>query len=245
MNYRQRIYESYASKFQDASAVFDKPAAARWGKAYDHYFRGWLPHNRQSRLLEVACGSGRMLYFLKSHGFSNIAGVDLSPEQVRIARQVCDDVRQGDAIAYLKEYPSTFDVIIGLDIVEHFRKEEVLDFLDACYAALKPGGRLILQTPNADSPWGAAHRYNDLTHELGFNPNALSRIVALVGFRGATSREMGPAPLGYSLTSSARWMVWQCIRLLLKIWNLAETGGTGSGVYSRVFLLSAIKPNNA
>jgi len=95
-------------------------------------------------------------------------------------------------------------LITGFDIVEHFYKDEVLRFLDAAFAALKPGGRLILQTANADGPWGAQHRYGDFTHEVGFNTNSLGRLLRLTGFESVASRECGPPPCGYSIVSSIR-----------------------------------------
>jgi hypothetical protein len=69
-----------------------------------------------------------------------------------------------------------------------------LRFLAASFAALKPGGRLVLQTPNADSPFGVAMRYSDFTHEICFNPNALARLLALHGFGAIEVRELAPVP---------------------------------------------------
>ena len=66
-------------------------------------------------------------------------------------------------MAFLHARPQRFDLVTGLDIVEHFTKDEVLDFLDACREALRPGGRLVLQTPNGESPFGGAVRYGDFT----------------------------------------------------------------------------------
>ncbi len=241
-DYRARIYERYASRFQSASETFDVGAARRWGRSYRHYLRGWLPADPDAPILDVACGGGRLLQFFRDGGYRDVHGVDVSPEQVALARQVTHNVVQADVLDYLAGQPARFDLITGLDIVEHFGKGETLRFLDLCYAALRPGGRLVLQTPNAESPWGTHHRYNDLTHELGFNPNALSRLLAMVGFETIEAREMGPVPFGYSFNSTLRWFVWQAIRAGLKVWNLAETGDAGSGVFTRVFLISAKRP---
>lgn len=240
-DYRTRIYERYASRFQSAPATFDLAAARRWGLAYRHYLRGWLPTDRNARILDLACGGGKLLQFYLDASYANVHGVDISPEQVALARQVTPNVEQANVLDYLAKNPGRFDFISGLDIVEHFRKDEVLRFLDLCHAALKSGGRLVLQTPNAESPWGTHHRYNDLTHELAFNPNALSRLLALVGFTAIEAREQGPVPFGYSIASSLRWLAWQTIRVGLKVWNLAEMGDAGSGVFTRVFLISALR----
>jgi len=134
-------------------------------------------------------------------------------------------------------------LITGLDIIEHFQKDGVLRFLDLCFLALRPGGRFILQTPNADSLWGVTIRYGDFTHEVCFNPNALLRLLSLCGFdsRGLEVREADPVPCGYSIASTVRYGIWQCIRAALKACNIVETGSSGSGVFTRVFLVSGVK----
>ncbi len=239
MDYRTRIYNQYASKFQKVPSVFDEKEAIRWGRAYDTYLGKWLPKHKSAAILDLGCGGGKLLHFLKGRGYVNIQGIDVSPEQVSLARQVTDNVIEGDAIDFLKEQKKRYDLITGLDIIEHFKKEEVLLFLDACYSALKGGGRLILQTPNAESPWGAMHRYNDLTHELAFNPFLLEKLLTLAGFSEIDTREAGPVVHG--LISFTRNLLWKIIRICLLIWNLAETGSKGSGIYTRVFFITGVK----
>ncbi len=241
MNYRTRIYENYASGFQDVHQEFDVVAAARAGKVWDYYFRDWLPERKDVSILDVACGSGKLLQFFKQRGYTNLTGVDISPEQVQIARQVLTNVIEANVLDFLEIHSEAFDLITGLDIIEHLKKDEALRFLDGCHAALKPDGRLILQTANAESPWGADHRYGDLTHEIGFNPNALTRILRLCGFGGIRACEAGPVRWGYSIKSSIRYYLWQIIRGVLKLYNLVETGGTGSGIFTRIFLMTAKK----
>jgi 2-polyprenyl-3-methyl-5-hydroxy-6-metoxy-1,4-benzoquinol methylase len=240
--YRERIYRHYASRFMDAGERFDEKASARWGRAYDWYLRGWLPADKEASVLDVACGGGKLLHFFKTRGYRQVAGVDLSPEQVALARQVVPDVHEGNVLEFLESRPRSFDLITGLDIVEHFQKDEALRFLDGCFRALRPGGRLVLQTPNADSPWGTYHRYNDFTHEICFQHNSISRLLRLCGFEDVEVREQGPIPWGYSLSCTVRWVMWQGIRLGLKLYNLAETGNAGGGVFTRVFLASGRRP---
>lgn len=241
MSYRERIYEKYASNFQDLSPVFDAAASRRWGWAYDHYLRGWLPESKEAAIIDVACGGGKLLHFFNERGYSNVQGVDLSPEQVLISRQVVSLVHNENAIDFLEQRPASFDLITGIDVIEHLHKPEVLHFLDAALAALKPGGRLVLQTPNADSPWCTNQRYGDFTHEVCFNPNALSRLMNLAGFKDIEPREAGPVPWGYSIASTLRAGVWRMFRVVFKVWNLAEMGGAGSGIFTRVFMISGVK----
>lgn len=240
-NYRVQLYAQYGKHFQDVGDTFDQGASLRWGKPYRHYLFGWLPKSREAEIVELACGSGRLLYFLKQAGYTRIIGVDISPDQVAVSKQVTPNIIQCEILDFLENQTSRFDLIVGLDIVEHFHKPEVLRFLNLCFGALKPGGRVLLQTPNAESPWCSTHRYNDLTHEVCFNPNALSRLLRCAGFSEIECRETGPVPFSYSLLSSTRYLIWALIRLGLKAWNLAETGHAGSGIFTRVFLISGIK----
>ena len=226
---------------QSAPESFDEAAARRWGRAYDWYLRGWLPASKDARIVDLACGYGRLLYFFKSRGYRNVTGVDISPDQVRRARQVVPEVFEANVLEFLEAHPGEYDLITALDLIEHFTKNEALRFLAACHAALKPSGRLVLQTPNADSPFGPSVRYGDFTHEICFNVNALTRLLGLHGFATIEARESGPVPWGYSLASSARWLLWQVIRGGLKLWNLAETGSAGEGVWSRNFLTTGCR----
>jgi len=218
---------------------FNKAEAKRWGKAFDRYLRGWLPSKKDSAIIDVGCGWGRLLYFFKERKYIDIQGVDISPEQVQLAKEICDNVVKGDAIEHLANHPQSFDFIICLDIIEHFKKDEVFRFLDVCHKAIRLGGRLILQTPNAESPWGAMHRYHDFTHEVAFDPHSLEKLLLLSGFSSVEYRQTGPVI--YGLLSFVRFLLWKFIWGCLALWNLAETGSIGSGIYTRVFLISAIK----
>ncbi len=239
-DYRNRIYERYASAFKDESQAFNASAAAWFAKRYTHHLRGWLPADPNAAVLDLACGSGRMLYMLKGLGFKRIAGVDISPEQVRLAKQVVDRVTQADILTFLADQEAAYDLITGIDIIEHFDKDQVFTFLDGCYRALKPGGRLVLHTPNADTPWVNQIRYGDFTHEVCFTSNALSRVMGLCGFERVEPREVTPLPAGFGGT--LRYALWRVLRLKMKLWNWIEVGSPGSGVYTRVFLISGVKP---
>jgi cyclopropane fatty-acyl-phospholipid synthase-like methyltransferase len=204
--------------------------------------RGWLPAARDASMVDLACGSGWLLHFYQNQGYTNIQGVDLSAEQVELARSITPNVAQGDVMAFLESRSEHFDFISAFDLIEHLHKNEAVRFLDGCLNALKPGGRLVLQTPNSDSPMVCNIRYGDFTHELCFGANSISWVLRACGFRDVQIRELAPVPWGYSLKSSIRWLGWKGIRAALKLYNLFEVGTSGSGVFARVMLASAIKP---
>ena len=240
MDYRTRIYETYASRFQRSESRFDTAAADRKAATFAHYFRGWLPPDKNAAIADLACGNGHLLHFFKQRGYQRIGGVDISAEQVRLSRQVVPDVAEESVLDYLRARPDTFDLLTGIDIVEHMRKDEAIEFLDGCHAALRSGGRLILQTPNADSPIIGNIRYGDFTHEICLNRSSLGSLLDLAGFRETEAREAGP-PRGHSAAATVRSVLWQGYRLGIMAWNLIETGSPGSGCYTRVFLMTGRK----
>ena len=240
-DYRERLYENYASLVMRSSQAFDEAAADRWGKAYDHYLRGWLPADKNAAVLDVACGAGRLLHFFKRRGYANLTGVDLSPEQVSRARQVIPNVVQGDVLAFLAAHPESFDIITGLDLIEHLEKPTVVHFFDACHRALRPRGRLILETVNGDTPMALPVLYGDFTHQSCLTPQTLVSLMTMTGYSDIEIRETGPIPAGYSLKSSLRYLAWRMLRMGRRLANTIETGGAGSDVLTRVMVASGQK----
>jgi len=220
---------------------FDTVLGDRFTITFDYYFRGWLPKQKEAAIADLACGGGMFLHFLKRRGYRNIAGVDISHEQVARSRQVTPNVTEGSLFHFLEDNPAGFDLITALNIIEHISKDEVLGFLHGCHAALKPGGRLILMTPNAYTPFGLSVRYGDFTHETMFTPDLLTDLLKACDFADIESRETGPVPWGYSLLSTLRYSAWRILRQTLRIYNCIETGSIGGRVFTRVFTASAIK----
>lgn len=242
MHYRKRYYDQYITvHVQPHADAFTEQVYERWANAAQDHLKGWLSESRSDPVLDIGCGSGKLLYLLRRLGYSNLTGIDLSPEQIRIASQWLRDavIIEGDAREFLTGSVDRYGLICAFDVIEHFRKEEVLPFLELVYQALKPGGRFILQTPNAESPNVGSVAYADFSHEWFFTPEGLEHVLRLAGFSGFQARESGPHIHG--VKSLVRFGLWRLIRLFLALWNLAEMGSAGSGVYSRVFVATAVK----
>lgn len=144
----------------------------------------WLPAARDARILDVACGEGAVLAFLRARGYTDLAGFDLSPENVALCREAgLDFVRVHDALALDAFEPGrSFDAVLCLDVLEHLPKDEAVPFVAACARRLAPGGSLIVQTPNMGSVLGAFARHNDLTHEWGLTEATASELLVAAGF---------------------------------------------------------------
>lgn len=142
-----------------------------------------LPSNRDSRILDIGCGFGSLVYYLKAKGYTNIIGIDVSEGQVKVAHQLgLKEVIQGDLITYLKENPNSFDVILGIDIIEHFGKNELVDLLALIHQALKANGTAIFRTPNLDAPFASIFANGDFTHENFMNAYSANQVFRSCGF---------------------------------------------------------------
>jgi 2-polyprenyl-3-methyl-5-hydroxy-6-metoxy-1,4-benzoquinol methylase len=104
--------------------------------------------DRVGRVLEIGCGRGETLAWIKStKGAAFSCGVELFAESANHAAQKLDRVLTGNFEAM--ELPSDmkeFDVILCLDVLEHFVDPwKAIQRLDAL---LRPGGVLIASIPN-------------------------------------------------------------------------------------------------
>ena len=243
--YRQRIYDTYLSlrfSTDHKSIVTDADATRSWINATHSRVRGWLPTDLATPILDMGCGSGRLIGLLRQIGYTHCMGVDVSPEQIVLAQQCYPDVQfiHGDLHSVLAAYPGHFGLITGFDILEHFGKEELFPLLELIVRALRSDGRIIVQTPNAESPWFGAVAYGDFTHEWFFTPRSLEEILRRVGMTNFKARPS--MPVCHGLKSAGRSLLWAVIQRLLLLWNVAEIGKPGSGIYTRVFLATAVKP---
>lgn len=241
VDYRQRLNDAYLSTHFGRIRTPDLVGIRRDFPFFRRHFLPHLPRDERSQILDLGCGYGSMLYTLRRHGYSNVAGVDISPEQVQLASRLgIEGVVQADLLAHLRTRPAAYDVILAIDVLEHFSKSELIDVVDAVAAALRPGGRFIVHTVNAESPFFGRLRYGDLTHELALTSRSIGQLLRLGGFEAVAVYEIAPAVHGVS--SAARRAVWGGLRGLLGLYLAAETGTIRGHILSQNLVAVAVKP---
>jgi 2-polyprenyl-3-methyl-5-hydroxy-6-metoxy-1,4-benzoquinol methylase len=135
-DYRNRLYARYVdTHLKEVSLDRLKARAPHLKRLIRQHF----PKEHSSQILELGCGHGAMLYFAQRAGYTNITGVDVSPEQVRAAAKLgVDGVHQGDLLETLKSHAdSSPNMVIAFDVIEHFTKNELLDLTDEVQRGLK------------------------------------------------------------------------------------------------------------
>jgi cyclopropane fatty-acyl-phospholipid synthase-like methyltransferase len=240
MKYRQKFYLKYASFVTGRREGQTVSEVEQHGRPYDVWWRGWLPNSKSAVILDAACGSGQILRFFIKRDYKNVTGVDISPEQINLARNLCPAVFCADVLEFLRTHPDKYDLITALDVAEHLTKDEILEFFESCWNALRPGGRIIIQTPNGGSAARGNIWHGDFTHEHCFTANSLGSVLALSGFKNYEVRELPPVVHG--LASLARAALWRVLRWEMIARDYIETGRPSSFVYTRVFVGTAVRP---
>jgi SAM-dependent methyltransferase len=150
--------------------------AAVWRVLCDSWFARYIPPN--ARVLEVAAG---YCEFINNIQAAEKVAVDLNPETKEFAaRDVTVHEVAAEQLASVVT-PTTFDTVFMSNFLEHCRtRDQVLDVLRACYAALKPGGRLLILGPNFQFCYKQYFDFFD--HHLPLTHNAVAEALQVAGF---------------------------------------------------------------
>ena len=136
------------------------------------------------RLLDVGCGAGLFLKAAESQGW-DAAGVEISPAAAEYAATVLHLPVISSRLERAGIADSSFDVVTLLDTLEHLG--DPLGTLTEARRVLKPGGRLILNTPDFESSSrrGLGKSWAVLTpaeHLHYFTERTLRRMLEKAGF---------------------------------------------------------------
>jgi SAM-dependent methyltransferase len=212
------------------------------------YFEEWFKQNRRfldtlvadirdRPIIDVGCGFGLLVYALLRLGCRQVLGIDVSGGQIQVAQSrglPCELVSEPAQQAFLAARRDEFGAVFLFDVLEHLPPARQIEFLRMLRLALAPGGRLLLQVPNASSPIAAHMRYIDPTHTSAFTVDSLRFVLTGAGFGSVTicdaHDEMSAA---VSLLEPMRLMRKTCGRLVRLVWRvlyLSEFGRPGRNV---------------
>jgi SAM-dependent methyltransferase len=148
--------------------------------------RAYLPLLQgREPVLDVGCGRGELLELLRDAGAA-ASGVDIDADMVSRCHEKGLEVREGDAVAELEGAASgSLGAIVAAQVIEHLPYELLLRFLYAAQTALRPGGRLILETVNPHSAQARKNFWIDPTHRHPLFPETVLALCHLTGYGSA------------------------------------------------------------
>lgn len=120
------------------------------------------------RVLDGACGEGYGTAMLAGAGATEVVGVDLDESVIARLREAAKPSTRFDA-ADLRKLPygdDEFDIVVSFETIEHVPDPETV--LDELARVLKPGGLLLVSTPNRDvyTPGNPFHLRELTPHEF-------------------------------------------------------------------------------
>ncbi len=240
-NYREKIYKYYSNiSGRDLAPQTIEGFKSR-EPFFDKIINEYFPKDKNINILEIGCGYGSFGYFIQDRGYKNYIGIDGSASQVNEAQRLGINIQLDDLVEYIKKLnDKSVDLLIAIDVIEHFTKEELSDLVDDFYRVLKKGAKIITHQPNAESPFGNSIRYGDFTHELAFTRSSISQLFLSSGFESVKSYE--DKPIAHGLKSKARRVLWdKMIRPIYKLALIVESGGVDKDIVLTKNFLTTIK----
>lgn len=124
----------------------------RFGWAFDK-----IEESQAKRVLDVGCLDGSFAISVARHLGATVTGIDLTADGIQIAKERADKLHlpaffhQGAAEKVLAGFKdNSFDVVTAFEIIEHV--EDVPTFLHSLERVVKPGGSILLSTPEFEGP---------------------------------------------------------------------------------------------
>lgn len=183
----------------------DKLAMSAIWDAYLERIGKFLPN--KGKLLDVGAATGVFLQAAKKRSWA-VDGIELVDWAAQKAREADLEVKTGVLSDFSQEMVD-FDVVTYFDVLEHLSDPD--DELRLVYKILKPGGLLIINTPDAGS-WLArilGKRWHLLTppeHLIIFNRNNLTQLLKDRGFEVLKVEKIGKRfTLQYVFRTLANW----------------------------------------
>lgn len=152
-------------------------------EAYSRFVDPLLSVYPGGETLDLGCGRGEWLELVTRKGFHAL-GVDLDEGMLEACNELGLAARQADAIDFLRELPDESQVIVSaFHFVEHISFDQLRSVVEHAFRVLKPGGLLIMETPNPENVVVATrYFFLDPTHTKPIPPELLAFLPEFYGF---------------------------------------------------------------
>jgi SAM-dependent methyltransferase len=150
---------------------------------YQPFLDALRAHFGSASAIDLGCGRGEWLEVLRDAGWPG-HGVDLDQAMLAACRDAGLDAVRGDALETLRGLPEASQGLVSaFHLVEHLPFEALHDLVRESLRVLKPGGLLLIETPNPENiVVGASRFYMDPTHIRPLPPPLLAFVADYYGF---------------------------------------------------------------
>lgn len=137
---KKRVLKTYNKKAKN----FDHSKFIQYSHIVHDYIFNKFEFNKKHSILDLGCGTGELLFRLHKEKQPKLAGIDISPEMIKIANEKIGqniDLKIGDA----EELPwddNKFDFVLCTYSFHHYPRPQ--KSLLEVYRVLKPKGKFII-----------------------------------------------------------------------------------------------------
>jgi len=151
--------------------------------AYKQFIEPLLPVEKNPHAIDLGCGRGEWLEVLGEMGVA-ATGVDLDQGMLAACAERGLVGIHADAIEYLHSLESESQLVVSaFHVVEHISFEDLQRLTKEAHRVLRPGGLLIMETPNPENIFVATcNFYLDPTHVKPIPPELLVFSTEYCGF---------------------------------------------------------------
>jgi len=103
---------------------------------------------KTSKIIDVGCGSGATISFLKANGFLNVYGIEFSKTFINKQTKPC--IANAECLPFRDSF---FDAAICADVLEHLQQDS--SSAKELLRILKPMGKLIITVPAFNFLWSS------------------------------------------------------------------------------------------
>ena len=152
--------------------------------AYAPFLRPLALRFPSGSAIDLGCGRGEWMELLGDFEF-DAYGVDLDEGMLAACREHGLNTQRTDALKALQGLPDASTAVVSaFHLIEHLPFEVVKLLIREALRVLKPGGLLILETPNPENlVVGATSFYMDPSHIRPIPPDLLDFVVEHAGFQ--------------------------------------------------------------
>lgn len=166
------------------STVMEKTAPLEWLSQQEPAY--WFIRNelgsigKSATILEIGSGLGYLTFAIRKAGY-DIVGIDISEQAVENARAQFGDLYACKNLFTLSAEPARYDLVILTEVIEHV--SDPVSFLNAAALLLKPGGRILMTTPNKSIAASEAcwQTENPPVHLWWFSESAVRQLARRTG----------------------------------------------------------------
>jgi len=137
-----------------------------------------------AKVLDIGSGYGYLRKALDNAGFNHF-GIEVSQHAINVTKSIYGfDTYAGTISDYVRSNKEQFDIVTLCDVIEHIADPAY--FLSEIYQVVKPGGFVMIKTPNIDCPevdiFGPYYHSFKREHLIYFSAKGLTNYSINAGF---------------------------------------------------------------